>query len=49
VQVEALREVLGKVAEPYREIAGYLDQLHTIARAYFRLLGLESDWRTGIF
>ena len=31
MQVEALREVLGKVAEPYREIAGYLDQLQTIA------------------
>jgi hypothetical protein len=29
-QVEALREVLGKVAEPYREIAGYLDRLQTI-------------------
>src|SRR5438128_11535076 len=39
-QVEALREVLGKVAEPYREIAGYFDQLQTITRGYFRLLDL---------
>ncbi len=39
-QVEALREVLGKVAEPYREIAGYLDQLQTITRGYFRLMDL---------
>src|SRR5437879_12587321 len=39
-QVEALREVLAKVAEPYREIAGYLDELQTIARGYFRLLDL---------
>src|SRR5881397_1017581 len=39
-QVEALRDVLGKVAEPYREIAGYLDELQTIARGYFRLLDL---------
>jgi len=39
-QVEALREILGKVAEPYREIAGYFDQLQTISRGYFRLLDL---------
>src|SRR5207249_10065543 len=39
-QVEALRDVLGKVAEPYREIAGYLDELQTIARGYFHLLDL---------
>src|SRR2546421_478521 len=39
-QVEALREVLGEVAEPYREIAGYFDQLQTITRGYFRLLDL---------
>jgi hypothetical protein len=39
-QVEALRDVLGKVAEPYREIAGYLDQLQTITRGYFRLMDL---------
>ena len=39
-QVEALREVLGKVAEPYREITGYLDQLQSITRGYFRLLDL---------
>jgi len=39
-QVEALREVLGTVAEPYREIAGYLDQIQAITRGYFRLLDL---------
>ena len=39
-QVEALREALAKVAEPYREIAGYMDQLQTITRGYFRLLDL---------
>ena len=39
-QVEALREVLGEVAEPYREIASYFDQLQTITRGYFRLLDL---------
>ena len=37
-QVEALREALATVAEPYREIAGYMEQLQTIARGYFRLL-----------
>ena len=39
-QVEALREALAKVAEPYREIAGYMEQLQGIARGYFRLLDL---------
>jgi len=39
-QVEALREVLGEVAEPYREMAAYFDQLQTITRGYFRLLDL---------
>ncbi len=39
-QVEALREALAQVAEPYRELAGYMDQLQTIARGYFRLLDL---------
>src|SRR5438876_10674939 len=39
-QVEALREALATVAEPYREIAGYMEQLQTIARGYFRLLDL---------
>ncbi len=39
-QVEALREALAKVAEPYREIAGYMGQLQTITRGYFRLLDL---------
>ncbi len=39
-QVEALREALAKVAEPYRELAGYMEQLQTITRGYFRLLDL---------
>lgn len=39
-QVDALREALAKVAEPYREIAGYMEQLQTITRGYFRLLDL---------
>lgn len=39
-QVEALREALAKVAEPYREIAGYMEQFQTITRGYFRLLDL---------
>jgi DNA-binding transcriptional ArsR family regulator len=39
-QVEALREALAKIAEPYREIAGYMEQLGTITRGYFRLLDL---------
>jgi hypothetical protein len=39
-QMEALREALAKVAEPYREIVGYMEQLQTISRGYFRLLDL---------
>ncbi len=39
-QVEALREALDAVAEPYRERAGYVERLQTIARGYFRLLDL---------
>ena len=39
-QVEALREALAAVAAPSREIAGYVAQLQTIARGYFRLLDL---------
>ena len=39
-QVESLREALAAVAEPYREMAGYVEQLQTIARGYFRLLDL---------
>jgi DNA-binding HxlR family transcriptional regulator len=39
-QVEALREALAKVAEPYRELAGYMEQLQGITRGYFRLLDL---------
>ncbi len=39
-QVDALREALARVAEPYREIAGYMEQLQTITRGYFRLLDL---------
>jgi hypothetical protein len=39
-QVEALREALAEVAEPYREIAGYIEQLQAVTRGYFRLLDL---------
>ncbi len=39
-QVEALREALARVAEPYRELASFVDQLQGIARGYFRLLDL---------
>ncbi len=39
-QVEALREALARVAGPYRELAGYIEQLQTITRGYFRLLDL---------
>lgn len=39
-QVEALRDAFAKVAEPYREIAGYLEQLQSISRGHFRLLDL---------
>jgi predicted ArsR family transcriptional regulator len=45
-QVEALREALAKVAEPYREIAGYMNQLQTITRGYFRLLDLYAKHGT---
>ena len=43
-QVEALREALGKVTEPYREIASYLDKLQGLARGYFRLLDLYAKY-----
>ena len=39
-QVEALREALAEFAEPYREIAGYVEELQAITRGYFRLLDL---------
>src|SRR5690242_19700560 len=43
-QVEALREALGKVAEPYQEIASYLDRLQGLASGYFRLLDLYAKY-----
>ncbi len=43
-QVEALREALGKVTEPYREIASYLDKLQGLAIGYFRLLDLYAKY-----
>ncbi len=43
-QVEALREALGKVTEPYREIASYLDKLQGLASGYFRLLDLYAKY-----
>ncbi len=39
-QVDALREALDKVAGPYREIAGFMEQLRSVTRGYFRLLDL---------
>lgn len=39
-QVEALREAIARVAGPYEEIAGYVEQLRDITRGYFRLLDL---------
>lgn len=39
-QMEALREALAEVAQPYRELADYMEQLQTISRGYFRLLDL---------
>jgi len=43
-QVEALREALGKVTEPYREIASYLDKLQGLASGYFHLLDLYAKY-----
>ncbi len=43
-QVEALREALAKVAEPYREIAGYMEQIQKLTRGYFRLLDLYARY-----
>ena len=43
-QVEALREALGKVTEPYQEIASYLDKLQGLASGYFRLLDLYTKY-----
>ncbi len=39
-QVEALREALAKVAEPYAQVAGYLERLQSLSRGYVRLLEL---------
>ena len=39
-QVEALREALATVAEPYREISGYMEQLQTIAERR----GVPFEW-----
>ena len=43
-QVEALREALGKITEPYQEIASYLDKLQGLASGYFRLLDLYTKY-----
>jgi polyhydroxyalkanoate synthesis regulator phasin len=43
-QVEALREALGLMTEPYREIANYLDRLQGLASGYFRLLDLYAKY-----
>src|SRR3990172_2162042 len=43
-QVEALRDALARVAGPYQEIAGYMEQLQDITRGYFRLLDLYARY-----
>ena len=37
-QIEALREALERVARPYSEIAGVVDQLRSLTGGYFRIL-----------
>src|SRR3990170_551294 len=39
-QIEALREALVRVTKPYSELAGYVEQLQSLSRGYFRLLDL---------
>jgi len=39
-QVEALREALSRVTKPYSELAGYVEQLQSLSRGYFRLVDL---------
>ena len=43
-QIEALREALAQVTRPYTELAGYIDQLQTLTRGYFRLLDLYARY-----
>jgi len=43
-QVEALRETLTRVAEPYSELVAYLGQFQTISRSYFRMLELYQKY-----
>jgi hypothetical protein len=39
-QIEALREALAQATKPYAELAGYIEQLQSLSRGYFRILGL---------
>ncbi len=39
-QIEGLREALSKVTGPYTELVGYVEQLQSLSRGYFRLLDL---------
>ena len=39
-QIESLREAFGKVARPYAELVGYIEQLQTLSRGYLRILDL---------
>ncbi len=39
-QIEVLREALARVTKPYSELAGYVEQLQSLSRGYFRLLDL---------
>src|SRR5256712_10205775 len=39
-QIESLRETFSKVARPYAELVGYVEQLQRLSRGYVRILDL---------
>ncbi len=39
-QIEALREAFARMAQPYSELAGYIEQLQDLSRGYLRIMGL---------
>lgn len=39
-QIEALRETLAQVTQPYADLLAYLERFQDVSRAYFRLLDL---------
>jgi len=39
-QIESLREAFGKVARPYAELVGYIEQFQGLSRGYVRILDL---------